>query len=264
MTKLTQAMIDKAQEAVDRAEGGYGKRYQDVYDLIAAAREQLGQQAATPTEEERHFSLLKSLPGFPWLPCPVCRMSEGCSHSYPERIRAAFQQAAVLGVEMGTFRCPICNVSTPHHHEPTVVHMHRARVAFENAASADGFYQRHGILFQEEDRWPAGRVAHSQPYSNERTESLWQIWLTAWDAALAVAPPRRPIDDKYKAQARSEGHDLLAVAPPPTDDAELITKLEDRAKSLDDGIMTYTASLLSQAADRLRVRATRGVNNEQA
>lgn len=32
---------------------------------------------------------LEALPGYPFLPCPICRGSEGCDHSVPERARAA-------------------------------------------------------------------------------------------------------------------------------------------------------------------------------
>jgi hypothetical protein len=41
--------------------------------------ETLGTQIAT----------LKALPGYPWLPCPICGGNEGCSHVAPERARAA-------------------------------------------------------------------------------------------------------------------------------------------------------------------------------
>lgn len=32
---------------------------------------------------------LAMLPGFPWLPCPICKGTEGCDHSRSERARAA-------------------------------------------------------------------------------------------------------------------------------------------------------------------------------
>jgi hypothetical protein len=32
---------------------------------------------------------LRLLPGYPWLPCPICKGVEGCDHSYAERARAA-------------------------------------------------------------------------------------------------------------------------------------------------------------------------------
>lgn len=31
---------------------------------------------------------LRVLSGHPWLPCPICKGSEGCDHSYLERARA--------------------------------------------------------------------------------------------------------------------------------------------------------------------------------
>ena len=32
---------------------------------------------------------LRALPGYPWLPCPICKGTEGCDHVAPERARAA-------------------------------------------------------------------------------------------------------------------------------------------------------------------------------
>lgn len=32
---------------------------------------------------------LRALPGYPWLPCPICKGTEGCDHPAPERARAA-------------------------------------------------------------------------------------------------------------------------------------------------------------------------------
>lgn len=32
---------------------------------------------------------LGCLPGFPFLPCPICKGVEGCDHTVPERARAA-------------------------------------------------------------------------------------------------------------------------------------------------------------------------------
>lgn len=32
---------------------------------------------------------LKALPGYPFLPCPICKGTEGCDHSVPERARTA-------------------------------------------------------------------------------------------------------------------------------------------------------------------------------
>lgn len=31
----------------------------------------------------------RSLPGYPWLPCPICKGVEGCDHIVGERARAA-------------------------------------------------------------------------------------------------------------------------------------------------------------------------------
>ena len=33
--------------------------------------------------------LFMSLPGFPWLPCPICHYTESCDHTRLERAQAA-------------------------------------------------------------------------------------------------------------------------------------------------------------------------------
>jgi len=35
-----------------------------------------------------YHEVLKALPGYPFLPCPICTRVEGCDHSVPERARA--------------------------------------------------------------------------------------------------------------------------------------------------------------------------------
>ena len=40
-------------------------------------------------ETEHIIDTLKALPGYPWMPCPICNMREGCCHPFPERARAA-------------------------------------------------------------------------------------------------------------------------------------------------------------------------------
>jgi hypothetical protein len=42
---------------------------------------------ATPA----HFQL-EDVPGYPWLPCPICNGTEGCDHPVPERMRAAAER----------------------------------------------------------------------------------------------------------------------------------------------------------------------------
>jgi hypothetical protein len=42
-------------------------------------------QPMTP-EESRAF--LRALPGYPFLPCPICKETEGCDHIGWERARA--------------------------------------------------------------------------------------------------------------------------------------------------------------------------------
>lgn len=38
---------------------------------------------------EMNLRVLQNLPGYPWLPCPVCHGTEGCDHTVPERARTA-------------------------------------------------------------------------------------------------------------------------------------------------------------------------------
>lgn len=33
--------------------------------------------------------IMRSMPGYPFLPCPICHGTEGCDHSVPERARAS-------------------------------------------------------------------------------------------------------------------------------------------------------------------------------
>lgn len=37
---------------------------------------------------------MQVLPGYPFLPCPICGGVEGCDHSVPERARAYEREAA--------------------------------------------------------------------------------------------------------------------------------------------------------------------------
>lgn len=35
------------------------------------------------------WTAYQAMPGYPWLPCPICHGTEGCDHGVPERARAA-------------------------------------------------------------------------------------------------------------------------------------------------------------------------------
>lgn len=39
------------------------------------------------TMTRTYADVLQSLPGYPFLPCPICLGTEGCDHSVPERAR---------------------------------------------------------------------------------------------------------------------------------------------------------------------------------
>lgn len=34
-------------------------------------------------------SMIRALPGYPWLPCPICKGTESCDHIAAERAQAA-------------------------------------------------------------------------------------------------------------------------------------------------------------------------------
>lgn len=51
-----------------------------------------------PETEERRKAFratLHAMPGWPWLPCPICRGIESCDHTAVERARAR-------GIQFGT------------------------------------------------------------------------------------------------------------------------------------------------------------------
>lgn len=47
------------------------------------------QISANERNVARLMATLKALPGYPWLPCPICHGVEGCDHSVTERARTA-------------------------------------------------------------------------------------------------------------------------------------------------------------------------------
>lgn len=45
----------------------------------------------------RNYSkVLKALPGYPFLPCPICHGTEGCDHSVPERARTVHPSVVLV------------------------------------------------------------------------------------------------------------------------------------------------------------------------
>jgi hypothetical protein len=40
-------------------------------------------------DNETAVKFMRSIAGYPFLPCPICHGNEGCDHSIPERARAA-------------------------------------------------------------------------------------------------------------------------------------------------------------------------------
>lgn len=50
---------------------------------------------------KQRVDTLKALPGYPWVPCPICNGGpEGCCHTFPERARAAIP-GLVLPIDIG-------------------------------------------------------------------------------------------------------------------------------------------------------------------
>ena len=43
---------------------------------------------------------IRALPGYPWLPCPICKGAEGCDHAAPERARAANPAVASMLIRL--------------------------------------------------------------------------------------------------------------------------------------------------------------------
>jgi len=41
------------------------------------------------TIKQAFRQMLRLMPGYPWLPCPICKGTEGCDHIAAERARAA-------------------------------------------------------------------------------------------------------------------------------------------------------------------------------
>lgn len=41
------------------------------------------------TIKQAFRQMLRLMPGYPWLPCPICKGTESCDHIAAERARAA-------------------------------------------------------------------------------------------------------------------------------------------------------------------------------
>jgi hypothetical protein len=39
--------------------------------------------------KEAFRQTLRAMPGYPWLPCPICKVTESCEHIAAERARAS-------------------------------------------------------------------------------------------------------------------------------------------------------------------------------
>jgi hypothetical protein len=88
-------------------------------------------------------------------------------------------------LSQGTFKCDICGRDTPHHHDPELVEMERLiRPAFEKTTVP-------GNMF--------GRIKSPNfPYSDGRTEGLWQHFIGGWFACKKLYLPTAPSDPYAK------------------------------------------------------------------
>lgn len=65
----------------------------DMHDLYSQDMRQMFNDLEA--EDLARKDWLRSLPGWPFLPCPICHGTQGCDHSGPERARAAIPNLVV-------------------------------------------------------------------------------------------------------------------------------------------------------------------------
>jgi hypothetical protein len=82
-------------EALEREHLGDADKRTGIY---ATPQPDAANGAMGEREASAHETLLQAL-GYPWLPCPICKGTEGCDHSVPERARAALTAEKVAGQE---------------------------------------------------------------------------------------------------------------------------------------------------------------------
>lgn len=107
----------------------------------------------------------------------------------------------------GTYNCPICDWPEPHSHGPSEIAQRPAidgvRKAFEERMVdylrrpefGETAFGRHHHLAnrvgqaaqyaREHGDW-AYRMAPAGPYHNEKVQTFWEVWLSAWLAARKV------------------------------------------------------------------------------
>jgi hypothetical protein len=123
-----------------------------------------------------------SAPSVPAAAPPSLDDKDGWVYDPDKKLREIREKMKTQDDELskGTFTCPICGYDKPHHHEPETVEIETlVRPAFEKTTVPGG-----GFMF--------GRMSKNPdfPYSNGRTEQLWQHFLSGWFAAKrAIAAP---------------------------------------------------------------------------
>lgn len=55
--------------------------------MTAETRSMDERREAQLRELFQNVAMMRALPGYPFLPCPICHGIEGCDHSVPERAR---------------------------------------------------------------------------------------------------------------------------------------------------------------------------------
>lgn len=94
MREVDDAMVERAYEAqLDfiEASANAGNTITRRDSLRAALRAALagGDTVSAEINSAWDADTLAAMPGYPWIPCPICKGIEGCDHAVPERARAA-------------------------------------------------------------------------------------------------------------------------------------------------------------------------------
>ena len=75
-------------------------------------------------------------------------------------------------LSQGTFKCDVCGIDTPHHHNDKLAEQERLiRPAFEKTTVPRGWFNREFA---------------NGPYLDKNTEALWQHFYSGWVAAKRV------------------------------------------------------------------------------
>lgn len=83
-------LLDDIDTASDRAKAD-NAAYREIVERIQRRRFEIGSTDGYVVKFtiEPDSATLRALPGYPWLPCPICGGTEGCDDTVAERARAA-------------------------------------------------------------------------------------------------------------------------------------------------------------------------------